>query len=196
MLACARIGAIHSVVFAGMDTRPALAHRRLGLQGHRRHRLHLPTRQEDLLKPTVDERCAISPSSSMSSSIAAARGRATRPTPSRASARSTSTTSSRRARSTATPSRWTRRIPSSSSTPREPQASRKVSCTLPAATWSASPTFARLLPERRARHLLSTSDIGWIVGHSFIVYGPLSVGATVFCREDVPDYPTPEVTWS
>ncbi|MCC6650955.1 MAG: acetate--CoA ligase, partial [Candidatus Eisenbacteria bacterium] len=41
----------------------------------------------------------------------------------------------------------------------------------------------------------STSDIGWIVGHSFIVYGPLSVGATVFCREGVPDYPTPDVTW-
>jgi acetyl-CoA synthetase len=41
----------------------------------------------------------------------------------------------------------------------------------------------------------STSDIGWIVGHSFIVYGPLSVGATVFCREGVPDYPSPEVTW-
>ncbi|MFO0744745.1 MAG: acetate--CoA ligase [Myxococcota bacterium] len=41
----------------------------------------------------------------------------------------------------------------------------------------------------------STSDIGWIVGHSFIVYGPLSNGITVFCREGVPDYPTPEVTW-
>ncbi len=41
----------------------------------------------------------------------------------------------------------------------------------------------------------STSDIGWIVGHSFIVYGPLSVGATIFCREGVPDYPTPDVTW-
>ncbi len=41
----------------------------------------------------------------------------------------------------------------------------------------------------------STSDIGWIVGHSFIVYGPLSVGATVFVREGVPDYPSPEVTW-
>lgn len=41
----------------------------------------------------------------------------------------------------------------------------------------------------------STSDIGWIVGHSFIVYGPLSVGATVLCREGVPDYPSPEVTW-
>ena len=41
----------------------------------------------------------------------------------------------------------------------------------------------------------STSDIGWIVGHSFIVYGPLSNGVTVFCREGVPDYPSPEVTW-
>jgi acetyl-CoA synthetase len=41
----------------------------------------------------------------------------------------------------------------------------------------------------------STSDIGWIVGHSFIVYGPLSVGATVLIREGVPDYPSPEVTW-
>lgn len=41
----------------------------------------------------------------------------------------------------------------------------------------------------------STSDIGWIVGHSFIVYGPMSVGATVLCREGVPDYPSPDVTW-
>ena len=41
----------------------------------------------------------------------------------------------------------------------------------------------------------STSDIGWIVGHSFIVYGPLSVGGTVLCREGAPDYPTPDVTW-
>jgi len=41
----------------------------------------------------------------------------------------------------------------------------------------------------------STSDIGWIVGHSFIVYGPLSCGATVFAREGVPDYPSPDVTW-
>ena len=41
----------------------------------------------------------------------------------------------------------------------------------------------------------STSDIGWIVGHSFIVYGPLSVGATIFTREGVPDYPSADVTW-
>jgi acetyl-CoA synthetase len=41
----------------------------------------------------------------------------------------------------------------------------------------------------------STSDIGWAVGHSFIVYGPLSLGATVLCREGAPDWPSPEVTW-
>jgi len=41
----------------------------------------------------------------------------------------------------------------------------------------------------------STSDIGWIVGHSFIVYGPLSIGATVLCREGAPDHPSPDVTW-
>jgi acetyl-CoA synthetase len=41
----------------------------------------------------------------------------------------------------------------------------------------------------------STSDIGWIVGHSFIVYGPLSIGATMLVREGAPDYPTPDVTW-
>jgi len=40
-----------------------------------------------------------------------------------------------------------------------------------------------------------TSDLGGIVGHSFIVYGPLSIGATVFCREGAPDHPTPDVTW-
>jgi acetyl-CoA synthetase len=34
-----------------------------------------------------------------------------------------------------------------------------------------------------------------VVGHSFIVYGPLSVGATILIREGAPDYPSPDVTW-
>ncbi|MBX5464867.1 MAG: acetate--CoA ligase [Clostridia bacterium] len=37
----------------------------------------------------------------------------------------------------------------------------------------------------------STSDIGWIVGHSYIVYAPLVVGATCLVREGAPDYPDP-----
>ncbi|PTQ57881.1 MAG: Acetyl-coenzyme A synthetase [Candidatus Carbobacillus altaicus] len=38
----------------------------------------------------------------------------------------------------------------------------------------------------------STSDIGWIVGHSFIVYGPLLKGATTVAFEGALDYPSPE----
>ncbi len=39
------------------------------------------------------------------------------------------------------------------------------------------------------------SDIGWIVGHSAMVYGPLSNGTTVLIREGAPDYPNPGVVW-
>ncbi|PNY81336.1 acetate--CoA ligase [Deinococcus koreensis] len=40
-----------------------------------------------------------------------------------------------------------------------------------------------------------TSDIGWVVGHSYIVYGPLVAGATVLFREGAPDFPDPGVLW-
>ncbi|HLH08212.1 MAG TPA: acetate--CoA ligase [Terriglobales bacterium] len=40
-----------------------------------------------------------------------------------------------------------------------------------------------------------TSDIGWIVGHSYIVYGPLCAGVTTLFREGAIDYPTPDVAW-
>ncbi len=38
----------------------------------------------------------------------------------------------------------------------------------------------------------STSDIGWVVGHSYIVYAPLLVGATTIAYEGALDYPSPE----
>ena len=41
-----------------------------------------------------------------------------------------------------------------------------------------------------------TSDIGWVVGHSYIVYAPLVAGATTVFREGAPDYPNPGVIWS
>ena len=40
-----------------------------------------------------------------------------------------------------------------------------------------------------------TADPGWITGHSYIVYGPLAVGATVLITETVPDYPDPGIWW-
>jgi acetyl-CoA synthetase len=38
----------------------------------------------------------------------------------------------------------------------------------------------------------STSDIGWVVGHSYIVYAPLLIGCTTIAFEGAIDYPTPE----
>jgi len=39
------------------------------------------------------------------------------------------------------------------------------------------------------------ADVGWITGHSYIVYGPLANGATTFMFESVPTYPTPGRYW-
>jgi acetyl-CoA synthetase len=40
-----------------------------------------------------------------------------------------------------------------------------------------------------------TADIGWITGHSYIVYGPLAMGATSLMFEGVPTYPKPDRFW-
>jgi acetyl-CoA synthetase len=40
-----------------------------------------------------------------------------------------------------------------------------------------------------------TADIGWVTGHSYIVYGPLANGATVVMYEGTPDYPDKDRFW-
>lgn len=40
-----------------------------------------------------------------------------------------------------------------------------------------------------------TADIGWVTGHSYIVYGPLANGATVFMYEGAPDWPERDRFW-
>ncbi|PKL68470.1 MAG: acetate--CoA ligase [Methanomicrobiales archaeon HGW-Methanomicrobiales-1] len=40
-----------------------------------------------------------------------------------------------------------------------------------------------------------TADPGWITGHSYVVYGPLSNGATIIITENTPDYPDAGVYW-
>ena len=41
----------------------------------------------------------------------------------------------------------------------------------------------------------STSDIGWVVGHSYIVYGPLISGMATVCYEGLPIRPDPGIWW-
>ena len=40
-----------------------------------------------------------------------------------------------------------------------------------------------------------TADIGWVTGHSYVVYGPLANGATVFMYEGAPNHPAPDRFW-
>jgi acetyl-CoA synthetase len=40
-----------------------------------------------------------------------------------------------------------------------------------------------------------TADIGWVTGHTYIVYGPLAAGATCIMFEGVPNYPHPDRFW-
>ena len=41
-----------------------------------------------------------------------------------------------------------------------------------------------------------TADIGWVTGHSYILYGPLANGATTLIFEGVPTYPEPDRFWA
>lgn len=40
-----------------------------------------------------------------------------------------------------------------------------------------------------------TADVGWVTGHSYVVYGPLSCGATVLMYEGAPDFPARDRFW-
>ncbi|MBJ6985719.1 propionate--CoA ligase [Luteimonas sp. MC1750] len=48
---------------------------------------------------------------------------------------------------------------------------------------------------RPGQVMFSTSDIGWVVGHSYNVYGPLIAGATSIIYEGMPTRPDPGIWW-
>ena len=50
-------------------------------------------------------------------------------------------------------------------------------------------TFKNVFQYRENDVYWCTADIGWITGHSYIVYGPLANGATTVMFEGVPSYP-------
>jgi acetyl-CoA synthetase len=41
-----------------------------------------------------------------------------------------------------------------------------------------------------------TADVGWVTGHSYVVYGPLTLGATVLMYEGAPDWPGRDRIWT
>ncbi len=56
-------------------------------------------------------------------------------------------------------------------------------------------TFSNVFQYKPKEVYFCTADIGWITGHSYIVYGPLSQGATTLMFEGVPTYPDAGRLW-
>jgi acetyl-CoA synthetase len=56
-------------------------------------------------------------------------------------------------------------------------------------------TFKWIFDVKEEDTFWCTADIGWVTGHSYIVYGPLSYGATSLMFEGVPTYPHPDRFW-
>jgi len=57
-------------------------------------------------------------------------------------------------------------------------------------------TFSNVFQYSQGDVYWCTADVGWITGHSYIVYGPLLAGATTIMFEGVPTYPDPGRFWA
>jgi len=59
----------------------------------------------------------------------------------------------------------------------------------------AAMTFKYVFDYREGEVFWCTADVGWVTGHSYIVYGPLANGATTLIYEGVPNYPDASRFW-
>ncbi len=59
----------------------------------------------------------------------------------------------------------------------------------------ATHTFASVFDYKPGDIYWCTADVGWVTGHSYVVYGPLSNGATTLMFESVPNYPDAGRCW-
>ncbi len=59
----------------------------------------------------------------------------------------------------------------------------------------ANYTFVNVFQYQRGQVHFCTADIGWVTGHSYIIYGPLSAGATTLMFEGIPTYPNAGRFW-
>ncbi|MBK7231883.1 MAG: acetate--CoA ligase [Saprospiraceae bacterium] len=59
----------------------------------------------------------------------------------------------------------------------------------------ANYTFINVFQYKTGQIHFCTADIGWITGHSYIIYGPLSAGAATLMFEGIPTWPNEERLW-
>lgn len=195
MLACTRIGAIHSVVFAGFGAQ-ALADRIIASGSRVVFTADITYRKgKDLpLKPIVDEALR-APGHAVDTVVVLQRGE---PTPALTADRDMS---------------WSSFLAGASghSGDHESMEANEPAFILATSGTTAKPKLAVHTHGGYQVHIVSmahwcfglkpsdvwwtTSDIGWIVGHSYQVYAPLVIGCTSVIFEGALDYPEPESTW-
>ncbi|HYO24013.1 MAG TPA: acetate--CoA ligase [Lacipirellulaceae bacterium] len=193
MLACARIGAIHSVIFAGFSAE-AIADRnndagaKLQITADAGWRRGFPLP----LKATVDKALAKSPT--VQKCIVFARvNEAIHMEPGR--------------------DLWWHRLMADASAdcPAEPLDSETTLFILYTSGSTGKPkgirhttagynlyvkeTFEWVFDHREDDVYWCTADAGWVTGHSYVVYGPLSAGATCVIYEGAPNYPAEDRFW-
>ncbi len=195
MLACARIGAPHNVVFGGFS--PDSVKERMEFSEAKALITVDQARRKGKaadIKPAVDKFLGDVPS--IETVVVVAQHRHRRATW-RTGATSSTTRRSRRRPTTARRSRSTPSTRCSCSTRAARPRSRRASCTRPAATSRASAWTHRhvfdLKPDEDV--YWCSADVGWVTGHSYIVYGPLMNGATSVMYEGAPDYPDKDIWW-
>ncbi len=197
MLACARIGAIHAVVFGGFapsslaaridDARPALLFTAdAGMRGGR----SIP------YKPLVDEALAIAKRPPARVILV---NRGLDPALALRVPRDADYASLRAAHAgTNVPCTWLESsapsyILHTSGTTGKPKGVQRDTGGYAVALASSMRRIFSLAP---GETMFTTSDIGWVVGHSYIVYGPLLNGSPTIFYEGLPIRPDPGIWWS
>jgi acetyl-CoA synthetase len=193
MLACARIGAVHSVIFAGFSAEAvadrnndAKAKLQITADGAWRRGKPLPlkaTIDEALVKSPTVEKCIVL--KRLGTEVAMQSGRDV----------------------------WWHdaMADASADCPAEPVDSENSLYILYTSGSTGKPkgirhttagynlyvkkTFQWVFDYRDEDLFWCTADIGWVTGHSYVVYGPLSAGATVLMYEGAPNWPAEDRFW-
>ncbi len=199
MLACARIGAIHSVIFAGFSAE-AIADRNRDAEAKLQITADAGWRRGKalLLKETVDEALAKSPS--VQKCIVLRRG-------------GTSGADAAQVDMQQGRDYWWHELMAKASAdcPAVPLDSEAPLYILYTSGSTGKPkgikhttagynlyvkkTFQWVFDHRDDDIFWCTADIGWVTGHSYVVYGPLSAGASVLMYEGAPNHPDESRFW-
>jgi acetyl-CoA synthetase len=213
MLACARVGAIHSVIFAGFSAE-AIAERNRDAQAKLQITADTSWRRGKALplKETVDQALAKSPT--VEKCIVYQRGRAVAGL-SEAGGGGVAPESQTPAAVKMQAGRdfWWHELMAKASdecpaTPLDSEAPlfilytsgstgkpKGIKHTTAGYNLFAKKTFQWVFDHRDDDVFWCTADIGWVTGHSYVVYGPLSAGAKVLMYEGAPNHPDESRFW-